>query len=92
MSTMSRQEMEALLAQLRREVSAARELSDSQRARIDALQEQIERQVAAGSGGDQDDESPRDQLRAYIDEFQLSHPTLTLVLGRILDHLNKMGI
>jgi hypothetical protein len=38
------------------------------------------------------EEGLREQLREQIDEFQRSHPTLTMVLGRILDALNKIGI
>jgi cell division septum initiation protein DivIVA len=87
---MPRQEMDELLAQLRKEVAGARELSEGQRARMDALQAQLEEGLAA-------EETPpagrlRDVLRGQIDEFQREHPTLTLVLGRILDSLNKMGI
>ncbi len=87
---MPRQQMEELLAQLRREVAGARELSDSQRARMAALQAQIEASLAADEVPP--DESPRTAVRRYIDEFQRTHPTLTMVLGRILDSLNKMGI
>jgi hypothetical protein len=87
---MPRQQMEELLAQLRKEVAGARELSASQRARMEALQEQIEERLAADEVADE--ESPRELVRSYIDEFHRSHPTLTMVLGRILDSLNKMGI
>jgi hypothetical protein len=82
--------MEELLAQLRKEVAGARELTDSQRARMEALQAQIEESLAADEVPPE--ASPRDLVGDYIDEFQRSHPTLTMVLGRILDHLNKMGI
>jgi len=82
--------MEELLAQLRKEVAGARELSQSQRARMEALQEQIEERLAADEVPP--DDSPGELVRSYIDEFHRSHPTLTLVLGRILDSLNKMGI
>lgn len=87
---MPRQQMEELLAQLRKEVAGARELSEGQRARMEALQAQIEERLAADEVPP--GESPRELLRGYIDEFQRSHPTLTMVLGRILDSLNKMGI
>jgi hypothetical protein len=87
---MPRQEMEQLLAQLRKEVAGAKTLSDSQRARMEALREQIEERLAAEEAPP--DESPRELVRKQIDEFQRTHPTLTLVLGRILDSLNKMGI
>jgi hypothetical protein len=82
--------MEELLAQLRKEVAGARELSDSQRARMEALQVEIEERLAADEIPA--DDSPRELVRRYIDELHRSHPTLTMVLGRILDSLNKMGI
>jgi phage shock protein A len=88
---MPRQQMEDLLVQLRKEVAGARELSESQRARMAALEEQIAQRLAADEVED-GDESPREVVQGYIDEFQRTHPTLTMVLGRILDSLNKMGI
>lgn len=87
---MPKQQMEELLAQLRKEVAGARELSDSQRARMEALQAQIAERLAADEVPA--DSSPRELVTGYIDEFHRSHPTLTMVLGRILDSLNKMGI
>lgn len=87
---MPEQQMDELLAQLRKEVAGARELTDGQRARMEALERQIEERLAADEVPDED--SPAEIVRSHIDEFQLSHPTLTMVLGRILDHLNKMGI
>lgn len=87
---MPQKQMEELLAQLRKEVAGARELSDSQRARMEALQAQIAERLAADEVSG--DGSPGELVRGYIDEFHRSHPTLTMVLGRILDSLNKMGI
>lgn len=86
---MPRQQMDELLAQLRKEVAGAKELSDSQRARMEALREQLADQLAAE---EVPDEGIREQMRHYIDEFHRTHPTLTMVLGRIMDSLNKMGI
>jgi hypothetical protein len=87
---MPRQEMEQLLAELRKEVAGAQSLSDSQRARMEALRAQLEDSLAAEEVPPE--ASPRELVRGYIDEFHRSHPTLTMVLGRILDSLNKMGI
>lgn len=86
---MPRQQMEELLAQLRREV-AGQDLSESQRARMAALQDQIEEELATEEV--LADSTLREHVRSQIDEFQRAHPTLTMVLGRILDHLNKMGV
>lgn len=87
---MPQKEMNELLAELRNEVAGAESLSDSQRARMAALQAEIEQRLVAGEATPEG--SPADLVRRQIDEFQRSHPTLTLVLGRILDSLNKMGI
>ena len=86
---MARQEMGQLLAELRKEVAGATELSAAQRARMEALREQIEASLEAEEAPP---DSPRELVRDYIDEFQRTHPTLTMTLGRILDSLNKMGI
>jgi hypothetical protein len=87
---MPTKQMEELLAELRKEVGE-HELSAGQRARMAALEEQIAQRLAADQVTP-DSESPRDAVQGYIDEFHRTHPTLTMVLGRILDHLNKMGI
>jgi hypothetical protein len=88
--TMPTKQMEELLAELRKE-AGAHGLSPGQRARMAALEEQIAQRLAADEVTT-DSESPRDAVQSYIDEFHRTHPTLTMVLGRILDHLNKMGI
>lgn len=88
---MPRQEMEQLLAELRKQVAGSRELSAGQRARMEALREQIAERLAADEVPPEE-EGLREQVREHIDEFQRTHPTLTMVLGRILDALNKMGI
>lgn len=88
---MPRTEMEQLLAELRKQVAGSRELSAGQRARMEALREQIAERLAADEVPPEE-EGLREQVREHIDEFQRTHPTLTMVLGRILDALNKMGI
>jgi hypothetical protein len=87
---MPRQEMEELLAELRKQLAGTRELTPGQRARMEALREQIEERLAATEVPPE--EGLREQLQEHIEEFQRSHPTLTMVLARILDSLNKMGI
>jgi hypothetical protein len=87
---MPQKQMQELLAELRREVAGAETLSEAQRQRMEELQEEIERRMAEEPP--RREGSPADMVRAQIDEFQREHPTLTMVLGRILDSLNKMGI
>ncbi|MGD9387557.1 MAG: DUF4404 family protein [Gammaproteobacteria bacterium] len=87
---MPRQEMEQLLAELRKQVAGSRELTPGQRARMEALREQIEERLAAAEVPPE--EGLREQLQEHMAEFQRTHPTLTMVLARIMDSLNKMGI
>lgn len=83
-------DLNALLDDLRQAVASSNELTAQQRERMKALEAQIHLRLDDSRPGP--DEDPVHAVRAYIDEFQRSHPTLTLTLGRILDALNKMGI
>jgi hypothetical protein len=38
------------------------------------------------------DEGVADPVIRYIDQLETSHPTTTMILGRIADALNKLGI
>lgn len=83
-------DLNALLAELRQAVATSRELTPEQRAQMKSLEQQLHLRL------DESQPAPEEDLvaavRSYTDEFQRSHPTLTLTLGRILDALNKMGI
>jgi antitoxin component HigA of HigAB toxin-antitoxin module len=87
---MPEQDLDALLEDLRKAVSSSDELTEAQRAQLKNLQAQIRMRLDAGQP--EPDEDPVEAMRGYIDQFQRSHPTLTMTLGRILDVLNKMGI
>ena len=83
-------DLDALLVELRQAVATSRELTPEQRAQMKSLEQQIHLRLDESQPGPEED--PVEAVRSYIDEFQRSHPTLTLTLGRILDALNKMGI
>ncbi|MEJ2523208.1 MAG: DUF4404 family protein [Gammaproteobacteria bacterium] len=83
-------ELNALLEDLRRAVAQSEELTDDQRRRLRSLDQQI--RMRLDETQPEPEEDPVEAVRQYIDQFQRSHPTLTLTLGRVLDALNKIGI
>ncbi len=87
---MPEKQLDSLLGELQEAVAESHELTDEQRRQLKKLQAQIRARL--GEGEREPEEDPVEAVSAYIDEFQRSHPTLTMTLGRILDALNKMGI
>ncbi len=87
---MPERELNALLEELRRAVAESGELTEDQRLRLKSLEQQI--RMRLDETQPEPDEDPVEAVREYIDQFQRSHPTLTLTLGRVLDALNKIGI
>ncbi len=87
---MPRAELEKLLDELQQELADGSSLDDDARAQLAALHASIG-QVLTEDG----DESPAnlaETVSGNIDRFETSHPALTMVLGRIADILNKLGI
>jgi hypothetical protein len=85
---MPRTRLEELLDQ---QIAGADSLDGDLKQRLEQLQTTIESRLGeaetqSGPG------SLVEPVRQAIDEFEDSHPTLTLTLGRIMDVLNKLGI
>ena len=85
---MSEDNLEELLARLNAEIGSGEGLSADQRAALEKIHAAVEQALASPAGG----ADPVEGMRAYVEELEESHPTLTLTLGRIMDALNKMGI
>ncbi len=88
---MPQNRLEELLAELDRQIAGADSLDGDLKQRLEQLQTTIETRLgeAEASSGSSSLVEP---VRQAIDEFEDSHPTLTLTLGRIMDVLNKLGI
>ena len=85
---MPRTRLEELLAELDQQIAGADSLDGDLKQRLEQLLlfRLGEAETQSGPG------SLVEPVRQAIDEFEDSHPTLTLTLGRIMDVLNKLGI
>lgn len=87
---MPTQKLEKLLQELEEQIENEALESDELRARLEALRSSIQSSIA----GQKDDE-PETLVESAMEalrEFEDSHPTLTMTLGRIMDQLSKLGI
>ncbi len=87
---MSHAELEKLLGELQQELAHGSNLDDDARAQLSGLHASIGQLLA-----EEANETPAnlgETVTANIDRFETSHPALTMVLGRIADILNKLGI
>ena len=82
-----------LLRELETELANADSLDEAGRDRLRNVRAQLGRVL------DNSERTAEPQLSALtepvqraIDDFEKTHPTLTLILGRILDSLNKIGV
>ncbi len=87
---MSDAELEKLLDELQQELAHGSSLDDEAKAQLAELHASIGQLLAEGAS-----ETPAnlaETVSGNIDRFETSHPALTMVLGRIADILNKLGI
>lgn len=86
-------ELNRLLGELEAELESNPDLDEAERAALAELGNRIGQVLESdatppGAGAD----SPAEPLQSYVDRFETTHPTLTMILGRIADALSKMGI
>ena len=83
--------LEQLLIELEQQIGSTDDLDNDLKGRLEQLKSAIELRLGEtdDAGGAKNLVEP---LRQAIDEFEDSHPTLTMTLGRIMDVLNKIGI
>ncbi|HUO82510.1 MAG TPA: DUF4404 family protein [Gammaproteobacteria bacterium] len=82
-----------LLRELEAELAGADSLDEAGRERLRAVQAQLARALGDSErAADLQRSAVIEPVQRAIDEFEKTHPTLTLTLGRILDTLNKIGV
>ncbi len=90
---MPERELGRLLAELERELGRNSDLSEADREALGDLQRRISGLLDAEPGSrPAGEEGIAEPLLRYVDQLETSHPTMTMILGRIADALNKIGI
>jgi len=88
---MPKRELERLLGELDRELGEGGSLDPDEQASLRELQTRIA-DVLGSEGKVEDVAGLTEPLATYVERFEASHPTLTMILGRIMDSLSKIGI
>ncbi len=83
---MNRQHVEHLIETMRREL---KELDGSEHARLAGIVDELERELAAGTG---DAPGLLDRARSSIEAFEVEHPRLTGLSNRVMQTLADIGI
>ncbi|MBK6657697.1 MAG: DUF4404 family protein [Proteobacteria bacterium] len=82
---MSREHLDQLLARLREEL-AVLEKRGVEAPQLQALVDDIERQVAA------DDTTVTGELKRRVEAFEVEHPRVTAILNDVMVTLSNLGI
>lgn len=88
---MPKRELERLLDELDRELREGGSLDADEQASLRELQSRIG-DLLGSETEPTDAAGLAEPLASYVERFETSHPTLTMILGRIMDSLSKMGI
>jgi chromosome segregation ATPase len=82
--------LEALHQQIHAELDDVQQLDDEKRRRLEHLQADI----AAALERCEAEQEPAllARLNEAVDEFELSHPSLTAAIGHVMDVLSRSGI
>ena len=89
---MNRREMSSILQELESELSKDTNLDKYHRQKFEALAEHI--QIMLEQADDQltGDEFLMKKMRESIDSFEVNHPKMTNIVGRVSDLLSRGGV
>jgi len=85
---MKRQEMSSILQELEKELSEENNLDHYHQQKTQALAEFIQQLLNNGDDKMTGDEFLVKKLKESIEEFEINHPKLTNIVGRVLDLLS----
>ena len=88
---MEEQNLKERLAQLQRELDHAEELDEESRQRLVDLHEDIERLLERSAGKDEYHRFLSKFQDAYA-HFEMSHPTISAAITRVIDGIAAIGI
>ncbi len=90
---MPKEKLRKLLGEIREELEDTDSVEAEDRDLLRGLTADIERALAADPAGpDTSEASLLDRMNESIERFEGSYPTLSAMLGRVLDQLAKLGI
>ena len=88
---MTDNKLSKLLEQLHNELDSTEDVDEKGRELLRALNADIEELLERSEGG-QSDDSLLERLQESIDQFEVTHPTLTSALSHIMTALSNAGI
>lgn len=89
---MDKQQMLEILNELKYELADNSSLETHQRQTMEALAEEIDSRINDPDNNKSGDEYLLDRLKDETESFEVNHPKLTHILGRLSDLLSRMGI
>lgn len=84
--------MMAILFELKTELAENSSLDSHQRQTMEAFAEEIDIRINDPDNNKSGDEYLLDRLRDQAEKFEINHPKLTDIVGRLSDLLARMGI
>ncbi len=82
----------SLLDELGSEIRNSKALTEKDRKHLESIVYEIETVLRISGDAAIKSESSIERLKAATERFEVSHPQLTAVLGRVIDALSNMGI
>lgn len=89
---MNQFEMSEILRHLENELSDDKALSEQERAKAAALAEQIKEMLGKSEENKNSDEFLLSKLKEQIEQFEIQHPAITEIVGRLSDLLARAGL
>ena len=89
---MNRQDMSNILQELESELSDENNLDEYHRHKVQALAEYIQKMLEKADDQLTGDEFLIKKIRESIDDFEVNHPKITNIIGRVSDLLSRGGV
>lgn len=89
---MNRQEMSIILQELEAELTEESNLDDYHRQKTQALAEYVQKMLVTADDQLTGDEFLMKKMRESIDDFEVNHPKITNIVGRVSDLLSRGGV
>ena len=84
--------LRSMLDELERELEALDTLDEATRARLEETKRDIQAALEKNEPAEVEHESFIERLNDAAQDFETSHPRLTVTIGRIVDALAQLGI